>query len=134
MVLNDGQSLLGVVYDPVEQKMYKAVRGRGVTINEKAFQSLPMNPLSSSDTWTWFADRSLKKHRYYERYRANFSIRFVGGAVMNSLQLLNTPKSVYLKAPKSSLGGCAIWDLAAVSLILRNAKPRFTFTMVKPFI
>ena len=46
---------------------------------------------------------------------------------MNSLQLLSTPKSIYLKAPKSSLGGCAIWDLAAVSLILEECQAQAHF-------
>ena len=28
--------------------------------------------------------------------------------------------SCYLKSPKADLGGCAIWDLAAVTLMLRE--------------
>ena len=37
---------------------------------------------------------------------------------MNGLQLLTEPNSIYVKAPKEALGGCAIWDLAAVTLML----------------
>ena len=40
---------------------------------------------------------------------------------MNALQLLTTPNSVYLKAPKKSPGGCAIWDLAGVALMITEA-------------
>ena len=40
--------------------------------------------------------------------------------MMNGLGLLKTPNSVYIKEPKESLGGCAIWDLAAVSLMLEE--------------
>ena len=40
---------------------------------------------------------------------------------MNALQLLTKPNSVYLKAPKKSRGGCAIWDLAAVALMIAEA-------------
>jgi len=39
---------------------------------------------------------------------------------MNALQLLTESNSVYLKAPKKALGGCAIWDLAAVTLMLEE--------------
>ena len=39
---------------------------------------------------------------------------------MNILQLLTHPNSCYVKSPKPSLGGCAIWDLAAVSLMLEE--------------
>ena len=37
---------------------------------------------------------------------------------MNALSLLTEPNSTYIKGPKPDLGGCAIWDLAAVTLML----------------
>ena len=37
---------------------------------------------------------------------------------MNCIQLLSQPHGVYIKTPKKNLGGCAIWDLAAVTLML----------------
>jgi hypothetical protein len=64
-----------------------------------------------------FADGSLPKHPKFQRCTEEFDIRFIGGAVMNGLQLLTVPKSIYVKEPKTALGGCAIWDLAAVSLM-----------------
>ena len=68
----------------------------------------------------WFADRSLRSHPSFDAYAKVFDVRFVGGAVMNSIQVLMHPNSVYAKGPKSSLGGCAIWDLAAVSLMIEE--------------
>ena len=41
---------------------------------------------------------------------------------MNTMQVCTTPNSCYWKAPKKTLGGCAIWDLAAGSLLLEEAK------------
>ena len=40
---------------------------------------------------------------------------------MNVVNLLSHPRSFYLKTPKKRLGGCAIWDLAAVALLCENA-------------
>ena len=127
LVHNHGQSILGAVYDPVAKKMYKAVRGRGVTLNETSFNPQVASKGSSTTPWTWFADRSLSQHPYFEAYQSAFDIRFIGGAVINSLQLLNTPKSMYFKAPKPNLGGCAIWDLAAVALILEECHANIQF-------
>ena len=40
---------------------------------------------------------------------------------MNGLQLLTQPNSVYVKAKKPSRSGCAIWDLAAVALMVQES-------------
>ena len=69
---------------------------------------------------TWFADRSLSSYAYYPRVMERFDVRYVGGAVMNALQLLTVPNSVYAKATKASRSGCAIWDLAAVALMIEE--------------
>ena len=39
---------------------------------------------------------------------------------MNALQLLTEPNSVYVKATKKAQSGCAIWDLAAVALMVEE--------------
>ena len=41
--------------------------------------------------------------------KTQYTIRYVGGAVLNALQLLTVPNSVYAKATKASKSGCAIW-------------------------
>jgi fructose-1,6-bisphosphatase/inositol monophosphatase family enzyme len=119
LVSKSGKSILGVVYDPVKQDIYQVVRGEGVTLNGEAIRSVKRE-VSPSTPIKWFADRSLQTHHYFERYQSAFEIRFIGGAVMNIIQLLIESNSCYLKAPKSTLGGCAIWDLAAVSLMLEE--------------
>ena len=39
---------------------------------------------------------------------------------MNVIQVITNASSCYCKPPKKSLGGCAIWDLAAVSVMLEE--------------
>lgn len=119
LVSRSGRPILAVVYDPVHEHLYEAVTGRGVTLNGE-----PLKPLVRSadrpQRTKWFADRSLRSHLHFAEYERAFDVRFVGGAVMNALQLLTEPNSVYVKAPKTTLGGCAIWDLAAVTLMLEE--------------
>ena len=68
-----------------------------------------------------YADLSLKKSDNYHELETKFNILFTGGAVMNALNVLQGEKACYFKYPKKENGGCAIWDLAAVSLIFKEA-------------
>ena len=115
LVTQSGEALLGVVYDPVGERMFHAVKGRGFYLNGTVV-SKPTQ--AKSQDMQWYADQSLKTHVHYARYKTQFDIRFVGGAVMNIINLLIGGNGCYCKSPKPTLGGCAIWDLAAVSLMV----------------
>lgn len=115
LVSQSGDPILGVVYDPVNDTLFESVFGQGVTRNGVSLKPLDAAPSAPTK---WYADQSLRTHSAFEQLNAAFDVRFVGGAVMNAIQLLTEPNSVYIKPPKNKLGGCAIWDLAAVSLML----------------
>jgi fructose-1,6-bisphosphatase/inositol monophosphatase family enzyme len=119
LVSQSGEPILGVVYDSVHDQLFEAVTGRGVTLNGDPLSVMERREGDSERT-TWFADRSLPTYPYYESVKAHFDIRYVGGAVMNALQLLTEPNSVYVKATKKAQSGCAIWDLAAVALMVEE--------------
>jgi fructose-1,6-bisphosphatase/inositol monophosphatase family enzyme len=119
LVSQSGQPILGAVYDPVDDTLYEAVTGRGVTLNGEPIPAF-VGPSNDAKPTTWFADRSLPTYPHYPLIKAHFDIRFVGGAVMNGLQLLTEPNSVYVKATKKAQSGCAIWDLAAVVLMVEE--------------
>ena len=119
LVSRSGKPLVAAVYDPVHDHLFEAVRGRGVTLNgERVGAGVGQSEYSAPTTW--FADRSLPSYAYYPRVMERFDVRYVGGAVMNALQLLTVPNSVYAKATKASPSGCAIWDLAAVALMIEE--------------
>ena len=118
LVSRAGHPILGVVYDPVSEDVYEAVAGEGVRLNGVSLERPESTPERHSDRPVWYADRSLESHPRFADYQARFDIRFAGGAVINSLRVLMDPEGVYIKAPKKALGGCAIWDLAAVALML----------------
>ena len=46
---------------------------------------------------------------------------------MNVIQVIMNGSSCYCKPPKKSLGGCAIWDLAAVSVMLEEMQGNTLF-------
>ncbi len=117
LVSHSGATILGVVYDPGHDHLYASVVGGGVTRNGVPF-GVKKESIDGHLASTLLADRSLRNYPQFSVYEEQFSIRYVGGAVMNALQLLTDPSGVYLKPSKKPLGGCAIWDLAAVSLMV----------------
>ena len=119
LVSRSGRPLVAAVYDPVNDLLYEAVRGRGVTLNGEAIPRSDTGSMGDGPT-IWLADRSLPSYPYYEGVKTQYAIRYVGGAVLNALQLLTVPNSVYAKATKASQSGCAIWDLAAVVLMIEE--------------
>ena len=102
----------------MSEDLYEAVEGEGVTLNGVSLERPRTSPARHAHQPVCYADRSLERHPRFAEYQARFDLRFAGGAVINSLRVLMDPGSVYVKAPKKALGGCAIWDLAAVTLML----------------
>ena len=131
LVGKDGDPILGVVYDPANEDLYEATVGQGVKLNGKSLSAAPPRNDSSSKT-TWFADLSLRDHPQFEIFQSHFDIKFAGGAVMNTIQLLKHWNSWYCRIPKKHLGGCAIWDLAAVSLMLKEQSGSARFFDTEP--
>ena len=72
-------------------------------------------------------DQSLKRNPHYEDLIRPFEVVFVGGAVMNVIHVITGTHTCYLKAPKKRLGGCAIWDLAAVAIMTEQARGTHQF-------
>ena len=119
MVSSTGQAIIGVVYDPIHKKLYHAIHGRGVYINGKRY--IPSSTKQhSSNTINLYADRSLQQHPHYKDFNSKFDIHFIGGAVMNVIHVMTEERSFYCKPPKKARGGCAIWDLASVTLMLNE--------------
>ena len=111
LVDNNGNSLVGVVYDPATETLYQSAMGHSPMINQRPFTSI-----SNSDSpLTLVLDRGFTDHPWYPILSKEFRIIFIGGAVMNAMYLLQHPNAFYMKVPKKRLGGCAIWDLAAAA-------------------
>lgn len=101
LVSRTGESYLAVVYDPVSGNLFHATKDGGSFQNDKPLQVIPpdVNPSAM--------DILIENSK--------------GGAVINILKTIQNKNTYYIKKPKEDLGGGAIWDYAAVSLILEEA-------------
>ena len=115
LVNRQGVPLIGVVYDPVHSSLYHAIKGQGFYQNGELWIESNHPPPS---TLTRYADLSLSHHPKIESLKTYYDIHYCGGAVMNLIKVITHPYSFYAKRVRSSVGGCAIWDIAAVSLML----------------
>ena len=108
------------------------IRGRGVKVNgialpckksKRVKNKLVKKKLikkETKDPIVCYADQSLKLDPNYADLQAQFELRFIGGAVINALHVLTHSNCCYLKPPKVTQGGGAIWDFAVVALLLEE--------------
>ena len=119
LVTRSGEAILSVVYDPANDILWQTAVGQPLLRNGHVYT--PPTPPVESEQIQLVLDIGFKTHPWFESLNSMFHIQFVGGAVMNVLHLLQHPRSFYMKPPKKRLGGCAIWDLAAVSLLCQQS-------------
>ena len=130
LVSQKGQSLLGVVFDPVTKKLYKAAVNEGAFINNLRI-NLRSNP--EKQRLTMFSDRSFLNHPQFDQimegieeisnrlgYKESHLIKHGGGA-LNACWILEQESAVYFKFPKAVAGGGSIWDYAASTCIISQA-------------
>ena len=130
LVARDGTPLIGVVYNPVTDVLYSAVRGQGAQRNE-----LPWQPSTTSQEGQPFMlvfDRGFDQRDYYAPVSAalnELAIRHGfsavqtlegDGAAMNAIHVLENPPGCYFKFPKPPQGGGSLWDFAATAAIFHE--------------
>lgn len=132
LVSRDGVPTIGVIYDPLTQTLYQAIKGQGAWCNNQALKAAAM-PSPAGRILTFITDKSFAQDPLYQstltelkRMAASLgydgaAIRLQGGAAMNACQVLNTPPACYFKFPKPQLGGGSIWDYAATACLFHEA-------------
>ena len=129
LVRKDGRTVLGVVYDPVANKLYRGVEGAGVQIDGVSFKpSIPKEgPLR------FFCDCNFSQHPERETLIREVEVvakreGFAGveviegaGAVMNACRVLEEGPAIYFKKPKPKKGGGSLWDFAATACLFKEA-------------
>jgi fructose-1,6-bisphosphatase/inositol monophosphatase family enzyme len=126
LVARDGTPLIGVIYDPVLQITYHALRGGGAM---RDGVTIPPDDKSSANQLTWAMDRSMKESIDYPRAlemmeELAFEEGFDGlkildhaGSVLNACWVTENKPAVYFKFPKSNKGGGSVWDFAATACL-----------------
>lgn len=96
LVSRSGVPYIGVVYNPMEDTLYHAIKGAGVFKNGS-----PWNPLAE------IKDTPVKAITH-------------GGAVMNACWVLENSPACFYKLPKPQEGGGSLWDYAATACIFHE--------------
>ena len=123
----NGEPVIGVVYNPVEQDLYYAIKGEGAFKNgEKWIVN------ATGKTLTIITDLSLEHHVDYEEIKnglreqalalayQEISIFNGGGSVMNAIWVVEKAPACYFKLPKKQKGGGCSWDYAASTCIVNE--------------
>ncbi len=128
LVSKTGESIIGVIYDPLKNTLYHAFKNGGAFVNHH-----PLEKNEISDVFTFINDESFKEHPQYnmtievmEKIASNlgynkFRTIFLGGAAMNTMWVLEKNPACYFKIPRKTNGGGSLWDYAASACILDEA-------------
>ena len=131
LVARDGTPLIGVVYNPVTDILYSAVRGQGAQRQGEPWQ--PAITAQTGQPFTLVFDRGFDQRDYYAQVSAYLNELAVrhgfsavqnlegDGAAMNALQVLENPPGCYFKFPKPQQGGGSLWDYAATACLFHEA-------------
>ncbi len=131
LVSRNGIPHIGVIYDPVEQTLYHAVKEVGAFRNGKPWALKTSSP-SPEQSLTLFADRSFEQHRLFATMLTELEnialkigyggLRTIlhGGAVMNACWVLENAPACYFKFPKPIKGGGSLWDFAASTCLFNE--------------
>lgn len=131
LVRLDASPIIGVIYDPFNNRLYSAASGEGVFIDHIRMSALPENNVgvTNNDYIRCFLDRSYVDDDRYpsilkslEQY-ANMNNRKIqiiakGGAALNACWILDKTPALYFKLPKKY--GGSFWDYAASAAIFKE--------------
>ena len=129
LVAQDGTPLIGVVYDPVEHRLYQGIMGQGASKN---YRPLHMAPVNKNNPLILRTDFSFKDHPWFSETQSELNrlarvlgfkgseIHYRNGAVLNACTLLESPHICYFKYPRHDNSGGSLWDYAASACIYRE--------------
>ena len=124
LVSRKGESLIGVVYDPYRCDLYAARIGSGATKNGN-----PLELIEADNEVFFYRDCSFLKSKnnteMFDRLQSelpslevqSLRVKESFGAVMQAINVIQRPNSIYFKVPKKEFGGGSSWDFAATVCI-----------------
>jgi myo-inositol-1(or 4)-monophosphatase len=131
LVSRAGIPLIGVIYDPLKQILYHAIKDVGAFRNKTPWR-LEQTQLPEKLLLTLVCDRSFVQQKHYTQvikaleiiadelgYKGLNTIMH-GGAVMNACWVLENNPGCYFKFPKLQNGGGSLWDYAATACLFNE--------------
>jgi len=131
LISRTGIPNIGVIFDPVTQVLYYAIKGHGAYRNGSPWR-LPSLNTTKQQALTFITDRSFSQHTQYTevlkqlkqlcKIQGHSELKIIqqGGAVLNACWVLEQAPACYFKFPKSDLGGGGLWDFAATACLFNE--------------
>lgn len=152
LISKQGESVIGVVFDPVKHDLYSAVKGQGAWLNGTAWQpvghddSAVANKAYQKQTLNVQLDCSFIESTAFisawpkvEKWAAQQGFNRVdryseAGGVMSAIAVLcDTGAATYFKPPRVNTGGGSAWDFAATACIFKEVGAYAKDFSGKPF-
>lgn len=112
-LIEDGQPVVGVVYNPIHDQLFWAVRGHGTWYQEQRLQVTQSERLSAS---TILASRSETKRGEWQKFTSQFATRSIGSAAYKlALIARGDADATFTLTPKNE------WDICAGALLVEEA-------------
>ena len=130
LVAQDSTPLIGVVYDPQQRVLYRAIKSQGSTKNAQALQVATLDPQQPLVLST---DYSFQQHPWLELTRKGLQqiaddlglngvdVRYRNGGAMNACSVLEQANHCYFKYPRADDAGGSVWDYAATACIYNES-------------
>lgn len=130
LVAQSGEPLIGVIYDPVTQTLYHAVKGQGVFRNGEPWTLSPTS--NEPKTLSVIVDLGCLKIACYQELSkgmesvaikhgcAGVHVFEKNGAALNACWVLENSPACYVKCPKPNKGGGSVWDFSASAVLFNE--------------
>ena len=120
----DGEMLIGVVFDPSRQEMFSAERGAGAYLNNRRIRVSAARRLADSLVSTGFPSRkrhqNVNIHFYHQMAMATHGVRRGGSAALDLAYVASGRLDAFWEF------GLNPWDMAAGTLLVTEAGGRCT--------
>jgi myo-inositol-1(or 4)-monophosphatase len=120
----DGEMLVGVVFDPTRQEMFSAERGAGAYLNNRRIRVSDAKRLADSLVSTGFPSRkrelNVNIHFYHQMAMATHGVRRGGSAAIDLAYVASGRLDAFWEF------GLNPWDMAAGTLLVTEAGGRCT--------
>jgi len=112
-LIEHGQPVVGVVYNPIQDQLFWAIRGQGTWYQERRLHVTQTEELSAA---TILASRSETKRGEWQKFSSQFSTRPTGSAAYKlALIARGDADATFTLTPKNE------WDICAGALLVEEA-------------
>lgn len=145
LVSRSGDPIIGVVYDPLTQTLFHAIKGQGAWKDNQPLKRIEI-PNPEEKFLVFLTDKSFAQDPLYDATIAEIehiakelgyagaTLKLQGGAAMNACHILNGSAACYFKFPKPQLGGGSIWDYAATACLFTETGLPYSDAHGRPLI